>query len=485
MSRRPRISGLTRGADAAGGRGGDSGAEPPRLDEGHWRRRLAALAERTGVPGAQLGILRVAGTGDELVTAAYGVLNRNTGVQTTTDSVFHLGSITKVWTATLAMSLVDEGRLDLDAPVVAVLPELRLHDPDATRLVTLRHLLTHTSGIDGDIFTDTGRGDDCLERYAALLAGAAQLHPPGATWSYCNAGFALIGRMIEKVTGKTWDAVVRERLSVPLGLTHTVTLPEEALLYRAALGHLGGTEPTPAPVWTMPRSTGPAALITSTVRDVLSFARLHLTGGLAPDGTSLLSAAATAAMAGKHADLPSRHLLGDSWGLGWTRWEWSGHLVIGHNGNTIGQSAFLRIVPDQGLAVALLTNADNADGLYEDLFREILAAVAEITVPPRLAPAAEPATADATPWLGTYERAAKRIEVVADDDGPVLRLTSAKNFAVLKPGPAVDVPMIPIGTNLFAVRMPQDEHWSPVFFYTLASGTKFLHFGARATPKVG
>ena len=99
-----------------------------------------------------------------------------------------------------------------------MLPELRLSDPEVTRQVTVRHLLTHTSGIDGDVFTDTGRGDDCLERYVALLADVAQNHPLGATWSYCNSGYSLLGRIIEKVTGGTWDAALRERLFTPLGL---------------------------------------------------------------------------------------------------------------------------------------------------------------------------------------------------------------------------------------------------------------------------
>ncbi len=104
---------------------------------------------------------------DEVVAAAHGLLNKETGVETTSDSVFQIGSMTKVWTATVVMQLVDEGKLDLDAPIVDVLPELRLADADVTQQVTMRHLLSHTSGIDGDIFTDTGRGDDCLEKYVA------------------------------------------------------------------------------------------------------------------------------------------------------------------------------------------------------------------------------------------------------------------------------------------------------------------------------
>ena len=164
-----------------------TGAGRRRLDATHWQHRLARLAERHRVPGAQLGILRLGADGapDELLEAAYGVLNVRTGTPVTTDALFQIGSITKVWTATVAMALVDDGLLELDTPLVEVLPELRLSDPDVTKQVTLRHLLNHTSGIDGDVFTDTGRGDDNLEKYAALLADVAQNHPLGATWSYC------------------------------------------------------------------------------------------------------------------------------------------------------------------------------------------------------------------------------------------------------------------------------------------------------------
>jgi len=138
------------------------------------------------------------------------------------------------------------------------------------------------------VFTDTGRGDDCLERYVALLADQTQNHPLGATWSYCNSGFVLLGRVIERVTGKTWDEAMRERLFTPLGLTRTVTLPEEAILQAAAVGHVDvHGEQQPTQVWGLPRSVGPAGLITSTVADVLAFARMHLVGGVAADGTPI------------------------------------------------------------------------------------------------------------------------------------------------------------------------------------------------------
>jgi CubicO group peptidase (beta-lactamase class C family) len=467
--------------------GARDGRRSHRLDEEHWRRRLAVLAERHRVPGAVLGILRVGDAADETCVAAYGILNKETGVETTGDSVFQIGSMTKVWTATVVMQLVDEGKLDLDAPVAEVLQELRLSDPEVTACVTMRHLLTHTSGIDGDVFTDTGRGDDCLERYVALLAEAAQNHPLGATWSYCNSGFSLAGRVIEKLTGGTWDAAIKERLVGPLGMTRTGTLPEDAILHRAAVGHVSeqGSEPEPAPAWVLPRALGPAGLVNSTAADVLAFARMHLAGGLAPDGSRVLSEDAVSAMPEHEADLPDKYTLGDSWGLGWIRFGWDGRRLVGHDGNTIGQAAFLRVMSDEGLAVTLLTNGGNTRDLYEDLYREIFGELAGIEMPRPLAPPGEPVQVDAGPRLGTYERAGARLEVLAGEDGPVLRTTVTGPLAELVPEPTHEYPMVAVAEDLFVVRDPDSRTWTPMTFYDLPTGESYLHFGVRATPKTG
>src|SRR3954467_3833917 len=239
------------------------------LDAAYWQDRLTALAEKRGVVGATFAIA----LGDETVAAATGVLNLRTKAPATNDSLFQIGSITKVWTAVLAMQLVDEGLIDLDEPVVTYLPDFKVADAEGTRTVTTRHLLSHTSGIDGDLFLDTGRGDDCLEKYVAAMADLKQNHPLGATMSYCNSGYIVLGRLIEVVRGKTWDTVLREQLLAPLGLTSAGTLPEEALLHSAAAGHVQppGGDLQVAPVWGIFRSAGPAGLIHATPRDVLAF----------------------------------------------------------------------------------------------------------------------------------------------------------------------------------------------------------------------
>ncbi|MFD5090086.1 serine hydrolase [Amycolatopsis thailandensis] len=457
------------------------------IEAEHWRRRLAELARKHRVPGAALGITRV---GDDVegteVLASYGVLNTATGVEVTEDSVFQIGSISKVWTSTVVMQLVDEGLLDLDAPISDVVPELRLADPDVAKQVTMRHLLTHTSGIDGDVFTDTGRGDDTLERYVEILDQAAQNHPLGETFSYCNSGFVLMGRVIEKLTGQTWDAAMREKLFAPLGLTHTVTLPEEALMFRAAVGHVpdADKEPRPAPIWGLPRNMGPAGLITATTKDVLGFARLHLTGGLTPSGERILTTASATAMASKQADIPDKHSLGDSWGLGWIRDDWSGQRVIGHDGNTIGQSAFLRLLPAQGLAVTLLTNGGNTRDLFQELYREIFAELADVAMPKPLEPPAIPVTVDGSRHVGVYERAGVRMEVLSEGDGLRLRQTVTGPLADLMPEKTMEFDLVPVADSLYVCREPGAQTWMPVTFYTLSTGEPYLHYGVRATPKV-
>ena len=117
---------------------------------------------------------------------------------------------------------------------------------------------------------------------------------------------------------------------------------------------------------------------------------MHLNGGLAADGTRVLSAESTAAMTEKEAELPDKYILGDSWGLGWIRFGWDGRRLIGHDGNTLGQAAFLRVLPDEGLAVTLLTNGGNTRDLYEELYREIFAELAGVEMPHPLEPPAEP-----------------------------------------------------------------------------------------------
>jgi hypothetical protein len=220
------------------------------------------------------------------------------------------------------------------------------------------------------------------------------------------------------------------------------------------------------------------------VSDVLAFARLHLAGGTTPDGQRLLAEASATAMTEHQADLPDKHVLGDSWGLGWIRFGWDGQRLYGHDGNTLGQAAFLRVLPSQGLAVTLLTNGGNTRDLYEDLYREIFAELAGLAMPAPVAPPAEPVEVDVTPYVGAYERASVRMEVEATADGPLLRTILTGPLAELVPDPVEEYPMVPFGPKQFLVKPPEAETWAPVTFYELPTGERYVHFGVRATPRV-
>lgn len=456
------------------------------IDAAHWQERLDTIAKQAGVVGAVLGILRLNDDGpDEMVRVATGRLNANTGRDTTVDSLFQIGSDSKSWTATVIMQLVDEGKISLDQKVKDILPGFKLSTPDLTDNITVLNLLNHTSGLDGDVFVDTGRGDDNLEKYMTVLETAVQIYPVGATWSYCNSGFSILGRVIEVVTGQVWDAAMKQRLFTPLGLSHTVTLPEEALLFDTAVGHVVGLpNPQVAPVWGLQRNAGPAGLITASVADLLTFGRLHLMNGQTADGQQIIKTETAEQMHAFSADCPEKYLLGDSWGLGFTRFDWNGARLYGHDGNTLGQAAFLRMYPAGKLVVGLLTNDSSAHLLYQRLYGEIFAELCGVTIQPMLDLPDIPPALDITDWVGSYERAGALIEIVNQADGPLFRATQKGELAELEQTPVQEYPLTPVRDGLWSVFMPDMAVNAPVWFYQLPDGERYIHFGGRATRKV-
>ncbi|TDD18291.1 serine hydrolase domain-containing protein [Nonomuraea diastatica] len=442
-----------------------------------WQARLDELRAAHRVPGAALAVL----TGGSVHELASGVLHQGTGVEVTTDSVFLAGSLAKLYTATLVMRLVDSGDLELDTPVVSVLPEFGTPDPEATGAITIRRLLSHTAGMTNDFTYDSGRGDDCLARYVEAVKEVPLDCPPGTALSYGSAGYAVLGRVIEVLTGQTWDQALKDRLFVPLGLEHSMTLPEEALRFRAAMGHLDG----PAPVWDlMPRSAGPYGRVIVSAGDVARFAQMHLNGGLARDGSRVLSTEAVAAMQRRHADSPDKwSMSADGWGLGWTLHDWNGVAGYGHDGSAVTQHAYLRVIPHAGVAVVLLANGGAFSRLYADLFGELLAELAGVRMPPPFAPPADPPAVDLAPWTGTYKRAGVVTTITQDDRGARIRyefVDGMKDFS-----PPLEAELTPVSPTVFAASGgPFGDDHLPVVFATLADGTPCVYVSMRATPKV-
>jgi CubicO group peptidase (beta-lactamase class C family) len=382
-------------------------------------QQLPLLLEKYDVPGAAWAVLQ----GDEVVDGAAGLLSRSTEVAATPDSVFQIGSITKLWTATLVLQLVDEGKVELDAPVRTYLPEFRVADEPASAHITVRELLTHTAGFEGDIFTDTGVGDDCIEKYVASLHDVRQLFPPGAQFSPHHAGYCVPGPLVDELRAPQFDTCLRERILAPLGLTHAATGPYEAILFRAAVGHIElepGAGYQPAPVWALARSNSPAgSMLSMRARDLVGFARMHLEDGRASDGTQVLAPGTPARMQAREVDLPDLGLMGSSWGLGFERFDTPAGEIIGHDGSTIGQGAFLRMVAPAGVAVALLTNGGDVVSLYRDVVGHVLETLTEVRLPELPSPPADPGRIDAHRYVGTYSAEVADLTVSQDDDGRI------------------------------------------------------------------
>ena len=304
-----------------------------------------SLAE-TGAPGAAVGLRH---EGAERV-AGFGITSFENPLEVTPDTLFQIGSITKTFTGTVVMALVERGELELDTPVRRYVPKLELADKDVAARVTMRHLLTHTAGWVGDYFADHGPGDDALERMVADLPRLPQLTPLGEVWSYNNAGFYLAGRVIEVVTREVYERVVRELLLEPLGLEQTLMFAEDVMTRRFAVGHHRNDSgpPTVARPWSIGRAHHAAGGLASSVRDLLRYARFHLS-----DGEGIVSRPSLDEM--QRPSVRAESIFG--WvGITWSVDDATGVRVISHGGGTNGQVSWLAILPDQATALAIVTN---------------------------------------------------------------------------------------------------------------------------------
>jgi CubicO group peptidase (beta-lactamase class C family) len=448
------------------------------------QQRLDVWRERYHVAGAALGVM----LGDEVISVGSGVVNVDTGVETTPDSVFQIGSITKVLTTTLIMQLVDEGRVELDAPARSFLPDLRFADERATAAVTVRHLLTHTSGVDGDYFEDFGRGDDSVERYVAACAKLPSLFEPGTMWSYCNAGFVVLGRIIETIAEMTWERSLYERLVKPIGAKSMVTLAEKTVRFRTAHGHTidPSLKMTLTPIWQMARAQAPAGSTPcATVGDLLAFARVHIDGGRAPDGTQVLSERSVAAMQEPQCALPHRPgAEADRWGLGWMLFDWGGRRVIGHDGGTIGQLSTLRILPEERFAVAALTNTNPTGGLLTAraaawLFNEVFG----IETPGRPKPPDDAPALDLARYAGKYEKVGTDVIIELNGDS----LTSQYINTGPLPGPQQPaMRLFPVNEALFLEHESNMNVFQPIVFSGFEDGRPRYCFAShRLARRVG
>jgi len=374
---------------------------------------IATLVQSTmaahGVPGVAIGVLDQG----RVTTRAFGATNVDHPLPVTDNTLFQIGSISKTFTGTAMMRLVEAGKVDLDAPIRRYLPDFRVKDEDASARATVRDTLTHMGGWEGDHFQDAGgSGDDALARQVKSMATLEQTAKPGEMWGYNNAGFYVAGRIIETVTGQPFERALRTLVLDPIGLESAYFFPTEIMTRRFVAGHSSeNNQPRVIGPWVIPRAANAAGGITTNVATLLKYAAFHLGDGTSASGQRVLTAASVRQM---RSPIVAKAGTDTSMGLTWHLSRVRDMDVVEHSGGTNGQISLLRLVPDRQFAFTIVTNAAGGSNLTSVVGRAVMEAYLGVPSarPPRIAVNAV-ALAE---YAGTYRRQFADVVVSVDGD---------------------------------------------------------------------
>jgi len=325
-------------------------------------QKIISEMKRLQVPGVAIGIWH---KGKEYA-AGFGVTNVEHPLPVTPDTLFQTGSISKTFTGTLMKQLAEQGKVDLDAPVRKYIKDFKLRDKNVVNKVTVRHLLTHMGGWVGDYFNDFGNGDDALDRMVKDIAKLPQVQPLGTIWSYNNTGFNIAARIIEIVTKKPYEQAAQEMLLDPLGLDMSFFYPSDILFtHRFVVGHQKVRNKVQvARPWAIGRAGNGVGGVVSTVKDLLKYARFHMSNGK----KNVITGKSLRAMRVPQVEAGGRGQMGITWFI-----RKAGKLTIcGHGGATNGQQAYFFFIPDKDFALAILTNSDDGGIITTGVFNSAL-----------------------------------------------------------------------------------------------------------------
>lgn len=320
--------------------------------------QLAAEGMReSGVPGLSLAVVK---DGRVILQRAYGLANLELNVKTTPNTVFEIGSVTKQFTSALVMMMVEEGKLSLSDPISKYLDNL----PEAWRQLTISQALHHTTGIRDYLSLGFNmRKDYSKEELLALVTKAKLEFPPGQSWSYSNSGYYLAGLILEKVSGKTYEELLVERIFKPLGMQDTQVFSPARLIPGRASGYIKfGNEMRNAEVL-RPSAAYSAGEIVSTSGDLAKWAAAMLE-------RKMLKESSYAALF-EPAKLEGGRTY--PYGMGWMLASSNGQPIIHHGGNTYGCSAEVSLFPNQNMAIVVVGNGAGQDfsGLAYEIARLI------------------------------------------------------------------------------------------------------------------
>ena len=308
---------------------------------------------------------------DEVVARGFGVRDRGTGAPVTPETMFHLASVSKPFVATAIVSLATgraaEGPvLDLDAPIVEWVPELTLADGREGE-ITARRLLSHSSGLP-DVadygWHDPQLGDDALSEFARSLSGWRLKGEPGAVFSYSNAGFELLGLLLSRVTGTTFEDAVRQQVLAPLGMRTSTFLRAEVPRHLAASPHVGMPLVLPGDAYPYTRRHAPSSTLHSNLDEMCRWIVAHFAPPAVAAGDAHRQWARLDAGLLELIRQPVVPIGDPPWeedaALGWAVGSHGGDRTLSHSGADPGFGSRVVIVPEQRTGVVVLANSNTA-----------------------------------------------------------------------------------------------------------------------------
>ncbi|OMC44162.1 penicillin-binding protein [Mycobacterium sp. IS-2888] len=329
--------------------------------------KITAGMKAYAIPGVAVAVW----AGGQEYVQGYGVTNVDHPLPVDGDTVFRIGSTTKTFTGTAMMRLVERGEVDLDSPVRRFIPDFAVADESASAVVTVRQLLNHTAGWDGRNGQDFGRGDDAVARYVNSMTRLPQLTPPGTAFAYNNSALVVAGRIIELVTGTTYESAMHNLVLDPLQLAHTRYFSDQIIGLNVAAPHqvVDGKPLVDTDFWAFPRSCNPTGGLMSTARDQLRYAQFHLGDGRAPNGEQILSRQSLEAMRSNPGAGGTLFVELTGMGVTWMLRPSAQNVnIVEHGGTWKGQRSGFVMVPDRNFAMTVLTNSDGGFHLINDLF---------------------------------------------------------------------------------------------------------------------
>ncbi|MEX1104457.1 MAG: serine hydrolase domain-containing protein, partial [Dehalococcoidia bacterium] len=370
-----------------------------------------AEAQRLQVPGLSFGVVH----DGRAHTGSVGITNVEHPLPVTAQTAFQIGSTSKTVTATALMLLRERGLVDIEAPVRRYLPGFQLMSEDHAEHVTVRNLVTHHAGWDGDYFRDTGRGDDAIRTIVEKLARSPLLVPPGTAFSYCNSAFYVLAHIVETLAGIPFERFVRENIFGPLGMQQTTYFPEDTLTGRVAAGHIvTANGPKVASPWPVPRSIAGGGGVISTVDDQLRYAASHLPAGSLDGVEPVLKPESVAFM---QAELAPAGSMCEAMGVSWMLDTMGGERIVKHGGATNGHMSAFELFPARGYACTVLTNSDGGREARETVAaacrKHFLGLEPDAVVPVPLG------TAALAEYAGTYRATLATVEVRVDGEALV------------------------------------------------------------------